>query len=541
MANEPDIIAGSGESWIGKGHQALYRGISTAGAIALGISASGLSYTGLLPFSTVAGMWAGSDLPGILSVALAISLVIAYTYAVIGAAVPRAGADYILASRVLSAPAAFVSSWILVIISGLAAGSVAAFIPMVILPTFGRVIAANSGLPGLVDLVNSLQQPQAMILIGTLLVVGTFVCMFVPQRWMIRILSVGAVLILGAWLVIAVAFAGSSTAGFSQSWNQVMGAGSYEQVIPAAQSSGFFPVNNLSRVVLAGVSLALFIYFGYFVTTFVAGEIRKPERSLWRASGTSLVISWAVLGGTAYLVERVVPNRWLSAQSFLSLTPDFTGQAVPWIFIYAAVLLPGLLVGLVLAAWIYSLINLIQVYLFFSSRIMLAWAEDGLLPAGMAYVHPRYRSPLVTMLLAAVLVEVGLVNQLMGGFFTTPLNFVYFAMISMLVPVTAVTFFPFLKKNWYQACSPFVQNKIGPLPLVSLTGFLTLIYLIILVILPLWVPGGIAPAGPVEIAIFAFIFIAGLVWYWGRRLAMHSAGSRMEDHFKTLPHSSSDH
>ena len=266
MENEPDLIAGSGESWIGKGHQALFRGISTAGAVAVGISASGLSYTGLLPFSTVAGMWPGTELPGILGVALVICLVIGYTYAVIGAAVPRSGADYILASRVLSGPVAFLSSWIFVIISGLAAGSVAAFIPMVLLPTFGRVIAANSGLTGVIGLVDLLQKPQAMALVGTLLVAGTFFFMFVPQRLMIRILSIGAVLILGAWGVFAAAFAVASPDGFSQAWNQVMGAGSFEGVIPAAQSAGYFPVNNLNRMVLAGASLALIIYFGFFAT-----------------------------------------------------------------------------------------------------------------------------------------------------------------------------------------------------------------------------------------------------------------------------------
>ena len=541
MDNEPDHISGSSESWIGKGHQALLRGISTAGALAVGISAAGLSYTGLLPFSTVAGMWPGTGLPGILGVALLICLVIGYTYAVIGSAVQRSGADYILASRVLSGPAAFLSSWVFVIISGLAAGSVAAFIPMVLLPTFGRVIAANSWLAGIIDLVDLLQKPQAMVLVGTLLVVGTFFIMFVPQRSMIRILSIGAVLILGAWGVFAAAFAIASPDGFSQAWNQIMGTGNFERVIPAAQSAGYFPVNNLNRMLLAGASLALFIYFGFFMTTFIAGEIKKPEQSIWRASAASLLISGIVLTGTAVFLERLVSKDWLAALSYLNLNSGFSGHEISWIFMFGAVLLPGLLVGLVLVAWIYSLINLIQAYLLFASRIMLAWAEDGLLPSGMAYVHPRYRSPLVTMLLAAILVEVGFVNKLLGGFFTEPMNFIYFAMISMLVPVAAVTFFPFLKKSWFQACPSFVRSKIGPLPVISITGFLTLVYLIILVILPLWVPDGIAPAGTAEIAIFVLISAAGLVWYGASRLAMRTGGGNTEEHLKMLPYSSSDH
>jgi hypothetical protein len=129
----------------------------------------------------------------------------------------------------------------------------------------------------------------------------------------------------------------------------------------------------------------------------------------------------------------------------------------------------------------------------------------------------------------------------MGGFFTTPLNYVYFVLISMLVPVTSITFFPFLKKSWFQRCPPLVRMKIGPLPIISLTGFLTMVYLISLVISPLWVSGGIAPAGPAELVIFACMIASGLVWYWGRRLALRSEGIRVDETFKTLPHLSSDH
>src|SRR5512133_1215404 len=65
------------------------------------LSSIGLAYSGLLPFSAVAGIWPGSSLVGMLTVALVLALVHAYTYAVIGTIAPRYGADYVVASRVL--------------------------------------------------------------------------------------------------------------------------------------------------------------------------------------------------------------------------------------------------------------------------------------------------------------------------------------------------------------------------------------------------------------------------------------------------------
>ena len=49
---------------------------------------------GLIPFSWVAGVWPGSSIIGVLTVAMFFCLFHAYTYSVIGATMPRSAADY---------------------------------------------------------------------------------------------------------------------------------------------------------------------------------------------------------------------------------------------------------------------------------------------------------------------------------------------------------------------------------------------------------------------------------------------------------------
>src|SRR3989304_1069038 len=129
----------------------LVRTIGVFGAMVFGPHCISLSSSGLIPFSWVAGVWPGSSIIGVLTVALFFCMFHAYTYATIGAAMPRSAADYTLGSRVLSAPIAFGASWTLVIFSAMVAGSLIAWIPLVAIPTLTRSMGIVFSSPALVD------------------------------------------------------------------------------------------------------------------------------------------------------------------------------------------------------------------------------------------------------------------------------------------------------------------------------------------------------------------------------------------------------
>ncbi len=88
----------------------LLREMGFFAVLIFGVNCISLSSSGQMPFSMLAGLWPGSSLTGILIIALILCLFHAYTYAVIGTAAQRSGADYVVASRTLSAPLAFASS-----------------------------------------------------------------------------------------------------------------------------------------------------------------------------------------------------------------------------------------------------------------------------------------------------------------------------------------------------------------------------------------------------------------------------------------------
>ena len=104
----------------------LVRTIGMFGAMVFGVHCISLSSSGFIPFSWVASAWPGASIIGVLTIAMFLSLFHAFTYASIGSAMPRSGADYILASRTLSPQFAFASSFTLVVFSAMVSGSLIA-------------------------------------------------------------------------------------------------------------------------------------------------------------------------------------------------------------------------------------------------------------------------------------------------------------------------------------------------------------------------------------------------------------------------------
>src|SRR5512147_238961 len=146
--------AASGKKLYARKSSGLVRTIGIFGAMVFGVHCISLSSSGLIPFSWVAGVWPGSSIIGVLTVAMFFCLFHAYTYSVIGAAMPRSAADYTLASRTLSAPLAFAASWTLVIFSAMVAGSLIAWIPKTAIPTLFRtmgIVFSNAGMLAFAD------------------------------------------------------------------------------------------------------------------------------------------------------------------------------------------------------------------------------------------------------------------------------------------------------------------------------------------------------------------------------------------------------
>lgn len=514
----------------------LVRTIGVFGAMVFGVHCISLSSSGLIPYSWVAGVWPGSSIIGVLTVAMILCLFHGYTYAVIGATMPRSAADYTLASRTLSAPLAFAASWTLVIFSAMVAGALIAWIPNTALPTLFQTMGIVLNNEGMLRFAEWSGTSAGIIVIGSICTLITFLTMILPTRTILRILEVGFFLGLLAWVVIYYQLGSAPVDAFPAAWDKFMGEGSYAARIELAKQYGMVINPNVAVMTLAGLIMGFWIFYGYYIPTFFAGEVKQTDTTLIAGSWSSLIVTWAIFVLGAILLQRLVPLEWLAAESYLSQS-DYEGLTMPWIIFYAAILKPSFpLLFIVLLGWVYTLINLAQTYFFYCSRIIFAWSFDRLIPEKVCYIHPRLRSPIIAIAIITIIAEIGVIDSALGGVMGAQLNFVFFAVCTQLVPVTAITLFPFLKPDLFENSSAFVRRKIGKVPVITIVGAITLAYLIWMIIASFLFPavGGRIGAGTIG-TLAAFVISGLIVFYIARAYRLRKEGIDIKWTFQSIP------
>ena len=150
---------------------------------------------------------------------------------------------------------------------------------------------------------------------------------------------------------------------------------------------------------LAFISV-LWAYDGFADLSFLAGEVRDPERTLPRA----------IIGGTLAIIGIYV----MTNAAFLYVLPIDTVARSPLI----AADMMSALVGPVGASFVsiavaISTFGAVNSDLLGAPRLFYAAAEDGLFFKTLGRVHPRFRTPYVSILFSAAL---GIVFVLTGTF-----------------------------------------------------------------------------------------------------------------------------
>ncbi|HYW05989.1 MAG TPA: amino acid permease, partial [Longimicrobium sp.] len=141
-----------------------------------------------------------------------------------------------------------------------------------------------------------------------------------------------------------------------------------------------------------GIALVavMWAYDGWADLTFMAGEVRDPERTLPRA----------LLGGTAAVVAiYLVVNA-----AYLYVLPASEMAGKPLVASDAARVIFGQVGASIVAAMVMlSAFGALNGSTMTGPRILYAMAEDGLFFRPIAAVHPRFRTPYAAIGLAAAL------------------------------------------------------------------------------------------------------------------------------------------
>jgi APA family basic amino acid/polyamine antiporter len=364
MTNTPAVTTPSGS----KPH--LVRDLNLVHAAAINVGTIIGTGIFIVPQSIAQSVRAPGAILGVWLLASFLAMLGALTYAELGAAIPKAGGDYIYIREAFGRRAGFLYGWT-------------------------QLLVARSG-------------SIAALAAGFAIYLGNFLPI---EGWGARVAAVVTVALLTAINVAGVrwgghvqaVFAGLKIAALVALVALALGSGKGE----AAHFTPLLPPEvQLGFVGLFGLALvdALWAYDGWNDVNLAAGEVKHPERNIPLASlgGIALIMVIYLLANVAYLY--ILPAD-LQAGSKTGVASDvartiFGGSGARFINLAILISMFGALNGSILTG----------------ARIFFAMAEDGLFFGKFASVHSRFFTPYVALvgqaLWAALLALSGTYRQL---------------------------------------------------------------------------------------------------------------------------------
>ncbi len=150
--------------------------------------------------------------------------------------------------------------------------------------------------------------------------------------------------------------------------------------------------------IMTGAGLILFSYIGFDTASTTALESRNPKRDVPLGILGALVISCVLYLAMAAVLTGMVPYAKLNVDEPVALAIDLH-PGLAWVGTFVKI---GIITGMT---------SVILMSLLGQPRILLAMADDGLMPSAMSRCHPRYKTPHVATVIS------GLFGALVAGLF----------------------------------------------------------------------------------------------------------------------------
>ena len=397
--------------------RSLSRQLGLAGLAATGICSMLGASVYVVPFMiqrSVPGI-GPNVLPAFLFAALP-AILAATAYAILSTAMPRAGGSYLYASRGLHPYLGFVASFSQWFGLSIAIG----VISYIIIPFF-RDIADALGWVAWADWleIGSVRVSLALLLLW--IFVGINV---IGLRFYERTLIPLMVIMFGLGAIVIIAGFSYDHADFAASLLEEGG-----RTIPSGN-------NDLSLQTFLMASALLFSSFiGFDSIAQAGGEARNPQRTL------PLAIFIAIGAVSVYYFIFTAAVYHAVPWTFIAEEAQQRDLAAPGLLSY--LLASGWAVAITLGAAI-ALINDLPAMLLSVSRLMFAWAEDGIFPRRVSRIHPRYQTPVWAILISGAMATVGILGSHLAGDFFLGIDIMVTAMlVNFLLMCLTVVRLPF--------------------------------------------------------------------------------------------------
>ncbi|MBO0837479.1 MAG: APC family permease, partial [Actinobacteria bacterium] len=414
----------------------------------------------------------------------------------------------------------------------------AAFLGKYGISSLMRTIGVYANNPGLVNVGSFFAAPLGTFLAG-LALIAIFTAIFIRglntymrvqnALFLIALLSLVAIVV-----VALTANASGFTASFNHYFASVTGHGNAASVIKKALGSGAPHASGFSFHDTVSAMTWSFSVLGFgLASAYIGGEVKGANRAQIRGMAGSVLFSAVWMLILVAVVLRVVPYDFMGA--IAAATPEQAGWGFTPIFTEVVSTLTSnwfllVLMGIGFCLWTYAWL---PIYIITTTRNMLAWAFDGLLPTRISTVDERFHSPVVAILLSSGLGVVFLAIYAFVPNFATISGFFGQVWTYMLASIAAIVL-PFKLRDVFEA-SP-VRWRLGGVPVLCILGVLSIIGMGVIEYAYLNDPNsGISLKAPTMIFVNLAVFASGFVFYAIVRAVRARQGVNLALTFKEIP------
>ena len=479
----------------------------------------------VLVFLFSAAFYPGANLYLTAILSFVLVLPTSLVFAFFAAAMPRSGGDYVYVSRSLHPALGMMSNWNNTVWWFLYGGVPSAFFAYFGVGPFFSTIGDRAGVDWMSRFGNWVISPLGAFVIGSVLI-AVLVALFILglDVWF-RVQNTLFLLAMLSILVIAVVWLVQGSADFARSFTENSGIALGGELDNAAEEAGYAGGGafSLKWTILASTWVYLNLVFNQS-SAYIGGEVRRASRlQLW-AMPAAAVVSVSFLLLLIALADKVVGLDTMGKIGAAHGLPfnQITGYAVGSTAV-AALLLFGFIF------WSYTWL---PGQILNASRNFLAYSLDGLMPRRLGDVHPRFHTPVNSLLL----VGAGSIGALWlfthWDEFAALVGIFGFILGFMIVSIAAIAF-PYRLPDVFDS-SP-IRWRVAGIPVVSIVGALSLVALAIMA-WAYWTDPSAGLAGHPNMKILNFvIFGSGLVIYFVARALQARRGVDVSRRFREIP------
>ena len=144
--------------------------------------------------------------------------------------------------------------------------------------------------------------------------------------------------------------------------------------------------------VFTGAALVFFAYLGFDAVSSAAEEVKNPQRNMPIGIIGSLIICTILYVAVSLVLTGIVPYTQLNVSDPVAFAMQFVGQ--DWV------------AGVISLSAVIGMITVMLVMMYGGTRLLMAFARDGLMPKSLQQLHPKRKTPVKNTFLFTIIIAI---------------------------------------------------------------------------------------------------------------------------------------